>query len=139
MAKHVTLHWTQQGRAWQASARDHTVIGDSTVESGGENRGMTPVELLICALGLCTGLDLSYYAERHPGIDVSQVALEITWEDAPEKPSRVGAIHMKATLPAGLTDAQRAVMTRILNGCRVHNTLEHGVMVNVTVEEGGKL
>ncbi|MHB0939906.1 MAG: OsmC family protein [Armatimonadota bacterium] len=132
MPKEVSLSWIE-GRAWRAASRGLEVIGDSQKEDGGEDRGMTPVELMVAAMGLCTGIDLSFYCERH-GIDLSQVRINLTWENAPDKPSRVGIIRMHVTLPAGLTDAERATLTRIVSSCKVHNTLERGAEIPVTVE-----
>ena len=132
MAREVSLSWVQ-GRAWRAATREMEVIGDSQKEDGGDDRGMTPVELMVAAMGLCTGIDLSYYCERH-GIDLSQVRIHLTWEDATDRPSRVGTIRMRVTLPAGLSDAERATLTRIVSSCKVHNTIERGAEIPVTVE-----
>jgi len=132
MPKEILLSWIQ-GRAWRASSRGLEVIGDSRKEEGGEDRGMTPVELMVASMGLCTGIDLSYYCERH-GIDLSQVRIDLTWENAPDKPSRVGIIRMKVTLPADLSDAERSTLTRIVSSCKVHNTLERGAEIPVMVE-----
>lgn len=134
MARQISLSWIQ-GRAWRAETRGLEVVADSRKEEGGDDRGMTPVELMVAAMGLCTGIDLSYWAERH-GLDLSQVRIALTWEDAPDRPSRIGTIRMKVTLPEGLTDAERATLTRIVNSCKVHNTLERGAEIPVMVEFG---
>jgi len=133
MAKDITLSWIQ-GRAWRAASRGLEVIGDSRAEEGGEDLGMTPVELMVAAVGLCTGIDLSYWAERHPGVDLSQVRINLTWESAPDKPSRVAVIRMHVTLPGTLTEDERVTLTRIVNSCKVHNSLQRGVEIPVTVE-----
>lgn len=131
MPREISLSWIQ-GRAWRAATRGLEIIGDSRKEEGGEDRGMTPVELMVAAMGLCTGIDLSYYCERH-GIDLSQVRIKLTWEDAPDKPSRVGTIRMHVTLPGNLSEEERTTLTRIVSSCKVHNTLERGVEIPVTV------
>jgi len=123
------------GRAWKAETRGLEVIGDSRAEEGGENLGMTPGELLVSAIGLCTGIDLSFYHERHPNLDLSQVRFALTWQMAAERPPRIAAIQMHVIIPAGLSDAERAAVTRIVNSCLVHNTLERGAEITVTLEE----
>jgi len=133
MAKQISLSWIQ-GRAWRAATRGIEVIGDSRKGEGGEDRGMAPVELMVAAMGLCTGIDLSYWSERHPGVDLSQVRIDLTWEDAPEKPSRVATIHMHVTLPGSLSENERTTLTHIVNSCKVHNTLQQGVGIPVLVE-----
>jgi putative redox protein len=132
MDKHVNIGWLQ-GRAWRAAARGHEVIADSTHESGGEDLGMTPGELMVTAMGMCVAIDLSYYAERHPGIDLSQVSIDLNWEDAPDKPSRIGMIRGTITLPGGLSEAERAALARVAGSCKIRRTLEQGVDVQVAI------
>lgn len=133
MDNRIELSWVE-GRAWQATTRGLTVVGDSTREHGGKNRGMTPVEMMVAALGLCTGIELSYYTERHPGVDLSQIRMALTWEDAGERPSRVGTIRLHVTLPPGLSEEERDTLTRVVHACKVRRSLEHGVEIATTVE-----
>ena len=132
----VTAEWVQ-GRAWLAQARGFTVVGDlaRAGDPAYEEQGMTPGEMMVASMALCTGVDLSYYAERHPEIDLSHIRLELSSESAEDRPMRFTAIHMRVTLPPGLNEQQIAALTRIANGCKVHNTLERGVTITVSIDE----
>jgi len=46
------------GTKYEVDARGHKVICDQQVDSGGEDAGMTPPEVLLAALGTCA----MYYA-----------------------------------------------------------------------------
>jgi len=135
MGNMMTLQWVQ-GRAWKASARGHEIVVDSPTEGGGTNLGMKPGELLVAAVGTCMSIDLSYYAERHPGLDLSQVVIELTWEDAPEPPSRIGVIRGTVSLPPGLSGAERAALSRVLSSCKIRRTLKQGAEVDIQVSFG---
>lgn len=133
MDKSVEIAWIQ-GRAWRATTRGHEVIADSPRESGGDDAGMTPVELMVASMGLCMGINLSYYGQRHPAVDLAQIRMSLTWADAPDKPGRVGTIQAWVKLPEGLTDEERATLTRAAHACKVHHTLQRGVEVTVMIE-----
>lgn len=135
MAKRVQVDWVE-GRTWRATARGMEIIADAVPAAGETSQGMTPAELLVAALAGCTGIDLSCYAERHPELDLSQVRLELTWSDPPDTKRRIGRIDMHVTLPDTLSPEQRATVTRIVNNCKIHQTLEHGVEIATEVAVG---
>ena len=130
----VCVNWVS-GRAWRATARGMEIIADAGSRSGGQNLGMTPGELLAAALACCTGIDLACYAERHPEVDLAQIRLELTCADPPDTTRRIGQIEMRVSLPDSLSPHHRAILTRIIDNCKIHQTLEHGVEVAVIVEE----
>jgi len=53
------------GLKFLARSRKHGVIFDQPHEEGGEDKGMTPVELFIASLGSCVGTYLVWFCERH--------------------------------------------------------------------------
>ena len=57
----------QAGRAHfvqDISVENHVLRADEPREAGGGDAGPTPYELLLCALGACTGVTLRMYADR---------------------------------------------------------------------------
>lgn len=130
MANEMKLCWIQ-GRAWRATARGHELVADSPLESGGNNLGMKPGELLAAAVGSCMAMDLSYYAERHPNIDLSKVTINLSWQDADEKPSRIGMITGTVSLPAGLSKAERTSIVHVMGSCKIRRTLEHVTEIDI--------
>lgn len=130
MVNRMTLSWLK-GRAWRASSRGHEVIADSPIASGGDDSGMMPAELLAAALGSCMAMDLSYYAERHPNIDLSKVTINLSWQDAAEKPSRIGIISGYVSLPSELNDEERMAVIHVMGSCKIRRTLEHITKIEI--------
>jgi len=53
------------GLKFSAQTRKHEVIFDQPQEEGGEDRGMTSVELFIASLGACIGTYIVWFCERY--------------------------------------------------------------------------
>lgn len=60
----------------QASAREFSLLIDEPEENGGENQGMSPVELLLCSLGTCQTITTIIYADFY-GIPIENLSVEI--------------------------------------------------------------
>ncbi len=63
----------------------HTVLMDTRPEVGGENSASTPMDLLLIALGGCTGMDIVSIL-RKMKIEFKSVEIEIRGERASEPP-----------------------------------------------------
>lgn len=54
---HAAIHW--QGKlSYQGESRDYKVMMDAKKESGGQDKGMTPKEMVLVGLCGCTGMDV---------------------------------------------------------------------------------
>jgi uncharacterized OsmC-like protein len=118
------------------NTRGHSFISDEPEESGGEDLGPTPQELLITALGACVAITLRMYAQRHewPLDDVS-VHLSIDYVEPTEPdftPEEIAAagpsgklplIHSDVTIKGDLNQEQRARLEQIAGRCPVHRAL----------------
>jgi len=62
--------------AVDVKARNFTLRVDEPLESGGENTGMSPVEMLLCSLGACQVVAASTFA-RQMRIDLDELWLEV--------------------------------------------------------------
>ncbi|MEM3832198.1 MAG: hypothetical protein QW128_01180 [Thermoprotei archaeon] len=55
----VIVKWVDKMQFIGVDKHGHSVVIDSDSEHGGENTGFRPMELLLIALGTCTGMDLT--------------------------------------------------------------------------------
>lgn len=102
-------------------ARQHIIISDQPPESGGQDSGMTPPELLLASLGSCA----AYYAAAYlkvrklaeSGVEVSVSA------DKMSQQARVDNFVIKVRCPVPLTEEQQQGVVRSVHKCIVHNTL----------------
>ena len=110
--------------------RSHRLTADEPRESGGEDAGPSPQELLAASLASCTAITMEMYADRK-GWDVGEIVVDVHYEPAQRgSPTR---FTMDMQLPKELPDDQRNRLTQIAAKCPVHRTLEGEVMFEESV------
>tara|TARA_B100000029_G_scaffold56702_1_gene51329 strand:+ start:601 stop:1023 length:423 start_codon:yes stop_codon:yes gene_type:complete len=55
---HATVQWIDKVAFRATADSGHTIVVDGPPDSGGENRGARPMELLLMGLGGCTSFDV---------------------------------------------------------------------------------
>ena len=111
---------TKQGKFQQTvTTGPHTLVGDESVELGGEDAGPAPHEFLLTALGTCTSMTVKMYADRK-GWKLEHVHVHLTME----KPEGGGTVlRREVELRGDLDSEQRARLLDIAGKCPVHKTL----------------
>jgi uncharacterized OsmC-like protein len=112
------------------TAGQHSFVSDEPAESGGDNLGPSPYELLLWALGSCTAMTLLMYA-RNKGWDLADVSVQLTHDrvhaddskDAEGATAKVDVITRDISLRGNLTEEQQARLMEIAARCPVHKTL----------------
>jgi len=118
------------------NTRGHVLSADEPPESGGEDLGPTPHELLIASLGACVAITIRMYAQRHEW-PLKDVSVHLTIDDVtptepdftPEEIASAGPsgklplIHSHVTIKGNLDEAQRARLEQIAGRCPVHRVL----------------
>ena len=113
------------------SVREHGVAVDEPRESGGDDEGPSPQELLAVSLASCTAVTMEMYAARK-GWEVGDV--EVECEYTPAERGCPTKFNMVLRLPAELSDEQVERLRVIAAKCPVHRTLDGEVMFNERVE-----
>ncbi len=108
---------------------NHWVVLDTSEASGGHGAGSSPMELVLMALGGCTGMDiisiLDKMQQRFEGFRV-----ELSGERSEEAPRRFTRIHVEYILTSDTVSADsvvRAVQLSAQKYCSVGATLAPGV------------
>jgi putative redox protein len=111
--------------------RDHTVTVDEALDSGGDDAGPDPQELLAVSLASCTAITIEMYAGRK-GWDIGHVEVDVEYTPAERGcPTKFDLI---LRLPADLPDEQVERLKVIAAKCPVHRALDGEVMFNERVE-----
>jgi putative redox protein len=111
--------------------REHELTADEPKDTGGDNSGPSPQELLAASLASCTAVTMEMYAARK-GWEVGEITVDVDYEPAHRgSPTR---FEMTVSLPKEVPEDQRERLMQIAAKCPVHRTLEGEVMFDERVE-----
>lgn len=108
----------------EAQARQHSILSDVRLESGGDDMGMTPHEILEASLAACTAITLQMYANRK-GIPLDDVKVEV----AVVSEGSESVINRQIEFIGVLSEAQKNRMIEIANHCPIHKLLESQIKI----------
>jgi uncharacterized OsmC-like protein len=109
------------GVQFEVTSGSHTLVTDQPINDGGNDAGMSPVELFVGSLGSCVAYFVGRYCARHQ-IPCEGLTVDVEWSYA-EQPHRVGAVDLRVNLPSALTPEQRDRLLKVAHGCTVHQSL----------------
>lgn len=109
------------------SIREHTLIADVDVATGGEDAGPNPHDLYDSALGACKALTLLWYAKRKQ-IPVDDIQVVVERDDSDVKN---GTYRLKTliSITGDVNAAQRAELLAVAGKCPIHK-----LMTQITTE-----
>lgn len=130
----VTARIGLNGFRTEIEARSHGIVADEPTALGGTDRGPTPYELLLGALGSCMVMTLRMYADRKgwplEGVEVrlrTTRSHEADCVQCDENDVGITVVERQIELSGSLADDQRGRLLEIADRCPVKQTLERGV------------
>ena len=118
------------GFAQEIEIGPHRLKGDEPLAFGGTDTGPSPYDFLLAALGTCTSMTISLYAQRNGWpLDSVTVLLHhskihaIDCAKCETKVGKIDRIEREIQLTGALTTEQRAKLMEIADKCPVHRTL----------------
>lgn len=109
------------GTRYDITSGKHRIVTDQSVADGGQDAGMSSVELFVGSLAACIGYFVGRFCERH-GIPRDGLTVETEW-DAAKEPHRVGRISLAIHLPHRMTAEQKEKLLKVARGCTVHQSI----------------
>lgn len=108
----------------------NTLISDEPIDSGGQDLGFSPTELLASSLAACTSATLRMYADRK-GWDLTEVKIEVELERNMESNKTVFTRHIQ--LFGNLDESQKDRLLAIAKSCVVHRILSNPIEINTSI------
>ena len=102
----ANIKWTG-GVSFEGQADSgHTVIMDGAPESGGQNKGSRPMELVLIGMGGCTAFDVVHIL-RKSRQEITDCVAQIDAERAPTDPKVFTNIHIHFVVTGKNLDAKK--------------------------------
>jgi|SRR5208283_5256902 len=120
------VKWVQGLQFAGESGTKHEIIMDADAEFGGKNQGMRPMELLLVAIGGCSGMDVaSVLLKKKQQLDGLEI--NVTGTKAENHPQKFTDIELEFII-TGKDIAEQAVKKAVESSmdkyCSVKATLE---------------
>jgi len=120
------------GVQFEIKARQHAIVSDQPLESGGFDEGMTPPELLLASLGSCAGYYAAQYLRKHK-LAPDGTRVRVSAEKA-QNPARLASFRIEVDVPEALSKEQRDGVERAVHHCLIHNTLLNTPQITLDVK-----
>jgi putative redox protein len=117
--------------AHDLKVRQHRLTADEPEDTGGEDQGPSPQELLAASLASCTAITVEMHAKRK-GWNVDGLEVDVDYTPAERGSATTFKTIMK--MPAHLSEDQVERLQVIAAKCPVHRTLEGEVLFDERVE-----
>lgn len=122
----IKLHY-QGGLEFVAETPSgHQITMDGAPDFGGGNKGPRPMELVLVALGGCSGMDIASILNKKR-MDLKGIEINVKGEKAPEYPKKYTDVEIEFIVKGkNLTDEAvgRAVELSMQKYCSVKATIE---------------
>jgi putative redox protein len=135
MKQEATVRWAGRMTFIGKAGTNHLVPMDTSPEFDGDDSATKPLELLLVALGGCTGMDIVPLLKKMRQ-DVTAVELNITAERSEEHPKVYSRIDIEYVVAGrGLEEdkVKRAVELSQEKYCSVSAMLKRACPVNYTI------
>jgi uncharacterized OsmC-like protein len=99
---------------------------------GGEDRGPSPLDVLVASVGACAHYFAAAYLYAR-SLPTGELTVEVDGEKAKTPAPRIARLAIKIRVPPGLTEQHIAGIERAVRRCPAYGTLVHPPEIEVAV------
>ncbi|UCE96495.1 MAG: OsmC family protein [Candidatus Bathyarchaeota archaeon] len=138
--KYIRVKWIDGLQFVATDDSGHSIVMDASKQSGGEGSAFSPMQLLLIALGGCTGMDVVHIMRKQRQ-QISGLEILVSGKRVKEHPQVYNDVHIEYKIAGkGIEEAavQRAIQLSQDNYCSVGATLRTKAKVtsNYAIKEG---
>lgn len=117
------------GTRYDVTSGAHRIVTDQPAADGGQDAGMSPVELFVGSVASCVAYFVGQFCARH-NISRDGLSVDAEWTMA-EGPHRVGRIEIAIHLPHRIPQEQKERLLKVAHGCTVHQSIANALTVEI--------
>jgi putative redox protein len=133
MQTEIIIENTTNRYTQKVTAGSHSFLSDEPKDLKGNDLGPTPFDLLLSALGSCTSITLTMYAEMK-NIKLESITVRLNYIPPNKLEATSSRITRKIHLEGDFTEEQHNRMLEIADRCPIHRTLRQGVDIMSSME-----
>lgn len=111
------------------SASGNLIIADEPIYNGGEDRGLSPKELLVSALASCTLATLKMYIQKKEW-NIPTIHIVVSMDEKEGKT----IFNRSISFDDQLEEDKIKVLLKVANACPIHKILTHESDVNTQIQ-----
>lgn len=137
-SREVVVYGDAQALQQEIFVGPHRLAADEPPDSGGSDRGPNPYDLMLSALGVCTSMTLTMYAQREDlplrGVTTRLRHSRVHADDCAScetEEGKVDWIELNIELEGPLNEEQRSQLLEIAEKCPVHRSLTSETVIEI--------
>ncbi|MBH0177280.1 MAG: OsmC family protein [Nitrospira sp.] len=119
------------GTRYDITNGKHRIVTDQSGADGGQDAGMSPVELFVGSVASCVAYFTGQFCARH-NISRDGLSIDAEWAMA-ENPHRVGRIDIAIHLPHRIAPEQKERLLKVAHGCTVHQSIASALTIMIAL------
>ncbi|MBM4127469.1 MAG: OsmC family protein [Nitrospira sp.] len=123
------------GTRFDITSGTHRIVTDQPAVDGGQDAGMSPVELFVGSVASCVAYFVGQFCARH-NISREGLRVDADWAMA-EQPHRVGQIDIAIQLPHRIPAELKERLMKVAHGCTVHQSIAVPPDIAITLNPHG--
>jgi len=129
MNKEVTVIIEEEKYTTTITTQNHTVIADEPTALGGQDKGVTPKQLLLSSLGTCKVMTARMYADQKKW-DLKKVTIHLSSEVQKSEQQQTTYVKCHVSFEGNLDDEQKKRLLTIVDRCPIHKILSNPIIID---------